>query len=163
MTATATDTVEVRLVGFPLNVYARARDHHEELMREFALLALRPPGPDDPAVPHRLLDLVDELTTRYAGFAENAEVRRDEALERGEASIDLDYRVPRGVREPAINLGRLLDEADEFCRRGALLTLATPPDAVLFRRWYLTEFVNQIDGNPPVPWPVYAAGQAGSD
>jgi hypothetical protein len=50
----------------------------------------------------------------------------------------------------------MLDEADEYCRRGEhLLTLETPPELVRFRRWYLQEFVNQIAGAAPEPWPDY--------
>lgn len=37
------DMVTVRLLNFPLQVFAAARQHHDELMREFALLAMRPP------------------------------------------------------------------------------------------------------------------------
>jgi hypothetical protein len=52
----------------------------------------------------------------------------------------------------------MLDEADEYCRSGqALLTLETPPDAKLFRQWYLDEFIGQLSGAPPTPWPEYAA------
>jgi hypothetical protein len=46
----------------------------------------------------------------------------------------------------------MLEEADEYCRSDQLLTLATPPTLVAFRRWYLGEFIAQIDGRPPQPW-----------
>jgi hypothetical protein len=62
------------------------------------------------------------------------------------------FRVPAAAKDAAINLGRLLDEADEYCRRGDLLTLATPSDTLAFRRRYLEEFVRQIDGAPARPW-----------
>ena len=72
--------------------------------------------------------------------------------------MDLIYHVPVEVRQAAIDLGVLLDEADDFCRQGdELLTLATPPRAVAFRRWFLEEFVRQIDGQPPVSWEDYQA------
>jgi hypothetical protein len=52
----------------------------------------------------------------------------------------------------------MLDEADEFCRQGKhLLTLATPPDLRRYRQWFLGEFVAQIGGRPPTPWPLFAA------
>jgi hypothetical protein len=47
----------------------------------------------------------------------------------------------------------MLDETDEFCREGALLTLAPPEDVVAFRRWYLAELVEQVAGRPAQPWP----------
>ena len=51
----------------------------------------------------------------------------------------------------------MLDEADEYCRRGDhLLTLATPPEELRFRRWFISEFVDQVNGAPPTPWPDVA-------
>jgi hypothetical protein len=41
--ADAGESVTVRLLNFPLQVFAGVRQHHDELMREFALLALSPP------------------------------------------------------------------------------------------------------------------------
>jgi hypothetical protein len=46
----------------------------------------------------------------------------------------------------------MLNRADDYCRQGALLTLATPDDLVAFRRWYLGEFRAQINGARPTPW-----------
>ena len=51
-----------------------------------------------------------------------------------------------------MELTGLLEEADDYCRRGELLTLATPPELVAFRNWYLGQVVEQIDGRPPTPW-----------
>ncbi|CAN5191697.1 hypothetical protein BH24ACT1_BH24ACT1_03630 [soil metagenome] len=67
--------------------------------------------------------------------------------------MDVEYRVPPEAKEAAVALGALLDEADEFCRNGIhLLTLATPPGPYALRRWYLSEFIAQIDGADPTPW-----------
>jgi hypothetical protein len=44
-----------------------------------------------------------------------------------------------------------LAEASEFCRRGELLTLATPPEYVAFREWFLDEIARQLGRNPPTP------------
>ena len=50
----------------------------------------------------------------------------------------------------------MLDEADESCTRGDhLLTLATPEE-LRFRCWFIGEFVAQINGAPPTPWPDVA-------
>jgi hypothetical protein len=47
----------------------------------------------------------------------------------------------------------MLDDADEYCREGRhLLTLATPPDLLAYRRWYLQQFVDQARGRPATPW-----------
>jgi hypothetical protein len=151
----ATESViEVRIVGMPLDVYRAAAEHFDELKREFALLRIE----DDIAesTPNRLLEVSDQLSTRYGRFTSSPNEERDKALRRGDNSVDLVYNVPVSVREACIELERLLDAADEFCRAGEhLLTLAATPEVVSFRRWFLTEFVRQIDGEDPTSWAEY--------
>ena len=142
------DLVRVSILGMPLDVMQRSSEHSDELLREFALI--REEGSDH--VPARLLALIEELRGRFGSFSEGPRQAMQEAFERGDETIDLHYEVPPAVAAAARQLGALLDEADEFCRAGDLLTLATPPDGVAFRRWYLEEFERQIDGHPPRPW-----------
>ena len=149
--AGTTELVEIHVVGMPLDAYREASEHADELMREFALIRER--DADSRAVPRRLLALVDALTHRFSGFTVAQEATLREAVERGEATIDLVYRVPPDVKQAAMELGAMLDEADAFCREGHdLLTLATPPRAVAFRNWFLDQFVRQIDGEAPTLW-----------
>ncbi len=154
---TAESLVTVHLVGFPLQVYLRSAEHHDGLMREFALLAMDPPV-DVPGheVPAKLRELVDAVSRQYGGFTDRANATRDDALAAGRDSVDLVYEVPPQAAEAAQALGDMLDQADEFCRNGDLLTMATPPEAVAFRRWYLDEFARQIGGEAPLPWAEYA-------
>jgi hypothetical protein len=145
------ELVRVRIVGLPVAVWQRASEHGDELMREFALIAAG--ADEDPAwVPARLTTLVDELRSRFSGFTLRQEAELAEAVARGETTVDLEYTVPRDVVPAVTHLGDLLDEADEFCRGDDLLTLATPPEALAFRRWFLDEFVRQAGGQPPRPW-----------
>ena len=154
MTADDTDVedplVEVVLLRYPLRLAVRASQHYEEVFREFALLAASRAEPAE-SVPVRLLRLIDALGRRYAR-QEALEAERDAALARGEAERDFTIQVPRSVASASQVLGTMLDETDEFCRKGMLLTLAAPEDVVAFRRWYLQELVNQIDGGAPTPW-----------
>lgn len=147
----------VRLVGLPLDIYQRASEHSDELLREFALI--REDGSEH--VPARLLRLVEELNIRFAAFTEGPRTALQAGVARGDQQIDLHYEVPGEASEAAVRLGTLLDEADDYCRSGDLLTLATGPEAVRFRRWFLDEFVAQIDGRPPRPWPAVMEGRAG--
>ncbi len=153
---TELELVEVRLLRFPLALWQRSQEHVDELLREFALIAQ---GEDEhSSVPRRLLNLVAELSATYAGLSVGTEQERDEAIERGEAEIDLLYRTPREAAGAVQHLGDMLDQADAYCRQGShLLTLQTPPDQLRFRQWFLAEFLRQFDGAPPVPWPEYAA------
>ncbi len=161
--------VTVRLLELPVPVFARAQQHGDELMREFALLADRAhpqDGESRPAmsrpVPARLLQLVESLGATYGGFTAEQEARLADAVEHGVDVIDeISYRVPASLAPGAELLSGLLDEADEYCRDGQhLLTLATPPTLVRFRRWFLGEFGRQTAGEAPTPWPRYADATA---
>jgi hypothetical protein len=145
--------VSVRLLNFPLQVFASARQHHDELMREFALLALQPPQ-DRPGhtVPKSLLDLIETLGVRYAGVGERTDASRDDAVDRGETSMDLTYLVPSSVGPAMQELHDLMEQADTFCRDEQMLTLANSDTEREFRLWFLDEFTNQAAGQPPRPW-----------
>lgn len=155
------EPVTIQLLNFPLQVFVQTRQHHDELLREFALLALSPPA-DRPgrAVPKSLLDLVDKLGVRYAGVADRTDAARDAAAARGEAAVDLTYQVSRSVGPAMQELHDLMERADEFCREGQMLTLAATPLERDFRLWFLQEFTRQADGMPPTPWrgPLEADG-----
>jgi len=155
--AGAPQVVDVHLLRLPVPVRERAQEHSEALMREFALIASE--ARDDPSgdhVPARLLRLVESLNQAYAGFTGEQEAQLHAAAERGDAEIDLHYRVPPAAAGAAGELGRLLEEADEYCRAGRhLLTLATPEESVRLRDWFLGEFEGQAQGRHPVAWPDY--------
>jgi hypothetical protein len=152
MSQSTGELVEVRLLRLPLDVWQRTQEHVDGLLREFALIAQ-----DDEAkaaTPGRLLALVQQLTAGFGGFSETQRIEMEEAFARGETAIDLTYRVPPAAAGAARQLGDMLDEADAYCRRGDhLLTLATPEEELRFRRWYISEFVDQLGGAPPTPWP----------
>ena len=148
--------VEIRLLRMSLRDYRESAAHHDELFREFALIrGQEAAGGHD--VPARLLSFVEELNERFSNFSAGAQGEIAKALERGEETIDLTYRVPPETREATTRFAELLARADQYCRQGALLTIAPPPDAVVFRNWFLGEFATQIDGSPPTPWPEYRA------
>ncbi len=158
MSAAAGPTlVPVRILGLPLDVYRRSAEHTDELLREFALI--REDNSDH--VPARLLALVDELNARFSAFTREQTVTMQEAAGRGDKEIDLVYEVPPEAAEGVVRLAALLDEADEFCRAGDLLTLATLPEGLAFRRWFLGEFLFQINGKPPRHWSQFLRETAG--
>lgn len=141
---------EVQLLNMPVRLLVAGREHHDEVMREFAMLALDEHPHHD--VPARLLELIDVLGRRYGAASARPDSEVDAALDRGEATIDLVYHVPAHVTEAADRLEALMTEADEFCRQQQLLALARPPVVEEFSRWYLEEFRRQIAGEPPRPW-----------
>lgn len=143
------ELVPVRLLAFPVGLWQQMRQHQDELLREFALMALG----EQAGVPAQLLSLTEGLTGQFA--RESAEMRAhlDEARSRGEESVDLVLSLPPAAAASVLALDAMLDKADAFCREGdALLTLATPPELLAFRRWYLGQVVHQLHGRPPIPW-----------
>jgi hypothetical protein len=152
----ASPLIDVHLLGLPVPLAARSQQHFEELMREFVLIAAgHEQGQSDHGVPARLMTLVETLVQQFGAVAGPAEDRLADAIDRGDPVID-DHvlEVPAGAGPAAQALGALIDEADEYCRRGQhLLTLATPADCVAYRRWYLDQVITQIEGAAPIAWP----------
>lgn len=148
--------VNVRILSLPVEVLQRAREHGDGMMREFALIQLS--ETDHPGVPRRLLDLADELRGRFSGFTSGTDAELAAAEASSASEVDLQYLIPPEASEACVRLGDLLDEADRYCRAGQhLLTLVTPPEELAFRRWYLGEFIRQIAGEQPTPWPGWRA------
>jgi len=146
------ELVDVHLIGFPIPIFQRAQEHSDALMREFSLILLS----EEHDVPRRLLRLIEELSEQYTQMTLDTDRTRDAAVERGDPSVDLTYRVPPEVAPAARHLDELFNEADVYCRSGQhLLTMAEPPDVMRFRRWFLYQFVDQIAGKPAVAWPDY--------
>jgi hypothetical protein len=143
---------DVVLLNLPVEDFRRSQQHHDALLREFALVGVDADERVD-SVPGRLLALVRALGQQFGRLSAEPQARLSEAVENDVAHIDLHFRVPAAAKGAALDLGRLLDEADEYCQRGDLLTLAAPPDVRAFRARYLEEFVRQVDGAPPRPWP----------
>lgn len=145
--------VTVDLLSLPVALHARAQEHSDELRREFRLMTDGADGEDTSHVPTRLLHLVRSLSVAYSGFTSAQEEELEQAVCEGTPSLDLRFTVPAAVSGAARELGVALADADEYCRAGRhLLTLATPPDLLAYREWYLGEFVSQVDGAPPRPW-----------
>lgn len=145
---------EVLILGAPLRLWKRSSLHTADLMREFALLLIgRESGTTSHEVPHALLQLVADLRTRYAGVSSAQTAQLEAAVEAGELTLDVTHHVPPEVGDACQTLLDLLEAADGYCAAGTeLLTLVSPPDQQAFRRWYLLEFVRQVQGQPPLAW-----------
>jgi hypothetical protein len=144
-------TVHVVLRNLPVRVALASREHHDDLMREFRLLALSGDIDADHA-PARLVELVHVLGERYA----SSRNRRDEEIERavaeGRLTIDQVSDVPPESLDAVRRLRALMDESDRFCQEAQLLTVPRPPVIRRFGEWFLGEFERQISGDEPQPW-----------
>ena len=147
----ADGTVRIRLLSLPVDVCRRATQHSDELQREFALILERDPSEGNEP-PGRLLAIINELNGQFGSFGGAARARMEEAVDQHLDRIDLDYDVPSAIGPVVARLADLFDEADAYCRRGDLLTLATPPEATAFRRWFLAQFTVQAGGAEAESW-----------
>ncbi|HZU73493.1 MAG TPA: hypothetical protein VE990_12055 [Acidimicrobiales bacterium] len=153
--------VEIRIVGLPLDIQQQAQEHFEGLLREFSHITASD-AEGSHAVPKALVDLNDSLQAAFGGLGETQDADMEAAARRGDATIDLTYDVPAEVAPAANQLLELMAEADRYCSEGRyLLSLRSSPAVEAFRRWFLTEFVNQVAGHPPVSWADWSAQHLG--
>ncbi|MCU1676788.1 MAG: hypothetical protein JWM93_1546 [Frankiales bacterium] len=148
--------VDVQILGFPLDIQQVSNAWHDELLREFALVAL---SHDDGAeVSRHLLELVERTRSNYSEFTTDVESSQMEMHSAGAARGDFLYRVPATIADACAELDVALDRSEEFCASGNLLTMQPPAVVSAFRRWLLREFVGQIRrGAQPTSWDTYVA------
>lgn len=142
------DEMRIDIRGVPLRTFVDFQRHYRELRREVRLLALAHEAEYPLASDLSLLFGSLERDLREGIGTEQIE----RALQSGAATTDLHVAMPR---QTAATIGRfieLLDLADAFCREERLLSLARTPEQQDFQRWFLTEFVRQEQGEPPLTW-----------
>ena len=149
--------VQVQFLNAPVPLMFKANQHQQELMREFALIQLS----DDSAKQGRSRPGCSRWSIDTAGSSRRCRSGAPTSLQkrstRGDAHSTWRSTCPRLPGPAALEMLTTLAEADEFCRRGELLTLATPPEYVAFREWFFGEIVRQLDGKPPTPWRTTSA------
>ena len=149
--------VSVRLLEVPVALRFRSVEHGEGLVREMTLLTMR--GDGESQIPRRLVDLAAEVTDTYGPSTAAQAAELESARANGLAVLpEVVYRVPPQTADFIRRIATTLDEVEEYCRAGEyLLTLASPPDLLAYRRWSMSEFERQIEGAPPMTWPEFCA------
>lgn len=146
----ADDLVEVRLLRLPVAVLVTARERHDSLLRECALLAAQSSDRQD--LPARFRELVNTLGVQYGPVRPRPDAVIEQALEQGRDAIDVTYHLGPEAAAAADTLESLMAAADEFCRSGDLLTLPRSELEERFSAWYLGQITTQLGGAPPQPW-----------
>jgi anti-sigma regulatory factor (Ser/Thr protein kinase) len=150
---TSSSTVaQVHLLRYPVRRGVRTREHFEALRRECQLLQFTAPEALR-RTPQRLLEMAGMLAGRYAVELAEPERRKLDAFARGEETVDLAYPLRPEAAAMVRSWQEVLTEMDALCEKEGLLTLAAAPDVVELRTWVLEEFLRQIAGAPPQPWP----------
>ena len=141
---------EAVLRNYPLRLWHRSFEHTQDLMREFQLIVSAGSHPHD--VPHRLLEMADMFITRFGPQIDAITAARQAALDAGLDAFDSVVPMPAETMEIVPAVTKMLDDVDDYCRRGDLLTLARPADQVALQTWTLGEVMAQFQGAPPTPW-----------
>jgi hypothetical protein len=146
--------VVVKFLSAPVSLMQRARLHLEAITREFQLIEFS--GSDADSPPARLLELMTRLRSSYdqLGFEGDRRFVLD-AIDRGDDLLDFELPVPVAAGHAARRLMTAMEETDIWCERGELLTLASPLDQRLMRRWFFGEIERQVAGAAPIPWPQF--------
>jgi hypothetical protein len=149
-----TDLRTVAFRGFPLAIFMQSRQHTEALLREFAFVV--DGGGDNTELPRQLLQIVERVRASAAGLNTGAQRNIEEALQRGHETVDFELLVPARLAAGAREFDALLDQVDDYCRAGDLLSLASSQELRRFRQWYLSEIAGQIEGRAPTMWRDFA-------
>ena len=136
----------IRLQGVPARVFLASQDHQHDLVRELTLIDFGDRFDLAAAdVSVRLGRLISDILSRYRTVRSVTRRQAIAAVERGDDVVDLDVPVEPGMADALRDWLALLEEADERCRDGELLLLASTPDVRELRRWYVEQLTRHLD------------------
>ena len=132
----------VVLAGMPVALWLSAREHHNSLMREFAL-HVQAQSSTTGVVPERLVQ---------ADRARSLVLTALRAAAPREPTTDLALLVRPDQAAWFTALRDVLDQAEQLARAGELLAAPGPPSVVAVRQWAAGQVVDQLRGGAPRPW-----------
>lgn len=145
----------VHLGDVPTDLLLAAKAHVDNLVREFTLATGGAMSGATAVVPAHLSELIETVVNRFSEARQAIKRQALSAAARGEERTRLILELSAEAAEAGHEYLAALDEADNYARAARLLTLETPPQHRLFRRWYVESLVAQlrraINGEPPIP------------
>ena len=146
----------LELGDVPTDLLLAAKSHVDNVVRELTLAAAGARAGQTAEIPPHLRSLVGPVIDRFAQARVAIKRQALAAANRGEVRTRLALDLPASAADAAEEYVKALDEVDAYCRAQRLLTLETPPQHQVFRRWYVEELVRQLRaaavGRPaPVP------------
>ena len=140
---TAEPRYMVVLGDVPTDLLIEAKAHIDNVVREFSLA--RDAGEAGAAeVPDHLARLIETVVDGFSDARDAIKRQALAAARRGEPRTRLTLHLPVSAAEAGEAYLAALDEADGYSRAARMLTLETPPDHRLFRRWYVRAVVRQL-------------------
>jgi anti-sigma regulatory factor (Ser/Thr protein kinase) len=139
-----TRDVTVRLGDVPTDLLLAAKAHVENLVREFTLAASGAASGKSAAVPPKLAELIEDVVHGWSSARLAIKRQALDAAAHGRERTSLTLRLPPSAVVAGERYLDALDGADEYARRAELLTLATPREHKVFRRWYTEAIITQL-------------------
>ena len=137
------DRAPLTVRDLPSSTMLAVKTHNDDVFRELTLCAM-----DDSSTGHEdVAHLARRAREVLATFADGRQQIRNQvlnAVHAGAAAFDLTLAVDDLALHVLGDYLRILDEADEWARRGLLLTEPPADDVLTMRRYYLTELLRQI-------------------
>jgi anti-sigma regulatory factor (Ser/Thr protein kinase) len=142
----------VRFPGVPVDGYLELQAHNDALFRELELVSIELEGDDGARVAAPLADLTDQLYRRFRGQRDSYRDMVAAAQARGEATIELESAASAAAVSGARSYVELLEQADQLCHDGLLLTPEPSAKVRALRRWFVDQMAAQVlDGADPTP------------
>jgi anti-sigma regulatory factor (Ser/Thr protein kinase) len=142
----------VRFPGVPVDGYLELQAHNDALLRELELISIELERDHAVAVAAPLADLVDQLYRRFRGQRDSYRDVVAAAQAAGRPTVELATTASPGAVAGARSYLALLEQADELCRAGGLLTPEPPPSVKALRSWFVDQMAAQVlHGATPAP------------
>ena len=148
---TAADLHQVRWLNVPTEAFLGYLRHLEDLTHELQLLqAGGRSGVVD--LPAALAATIGDILDAYQSPHRELWRQLLEAVQAGRQRVDVVLWLPSAAVEASKRLLGLLDEADELCRSGTLMTMPATEAVVAIRCWASAELERQLlHGAEPLP------------
>jgi serine phosphatase RsbU (regulator of sigma subunit)/anti-sigma regulatory factor (Ser/Thr protein kinase) len=140
----AEDRVHITLGDVPTDLLLDAKSHVDNLVREFSLAAAGAASGQTAKLPPALARVVEAIVGRFSEARLMIKRQAVAAARSGQATTRLELDLPVSAAAAGEEYVLAMDEADAYCRAARLLTLETPPQHRVFRRWYVGELVAQL-------------------
>ena len=154
-TSTAERRYTVVLGDVPTDLLIEAKAHMDNVVRELSLAeAEATPRSDE-----KFGALIRTLVHSFGDARDAIKRQAIAASRRGDQRTNLTLLLPLSAADAGQAYLAALDDVDTYSRAARLLTLETPPDHKLFRRWYVEAVVTQLRnlaaGREPEPVPPF--------
>lgn len=131
------------VVRVPVDTFLRSQDHQEDLLRELRLIDLADQfGLGEADAAEEILQLVSEIHSRFRDVRGTTRAQALAAREAGADEVDLVVPVYDGMDDALRHWLELLEQADQLCARGEVLTLPADPDVQVLRRRYVRDITD---------------------